>query len=414
MANLFEGLGIRPCDILLPRGVDMRRWAVVACDQFTAQRDYWDAVEEYVGNAPSALHMIVPEIDLDTDKGRAQEARAARMMADYCGQGLFTAVENSFIYVRRQTPHAPLRQGLVVALDLEAYDYAPGSRSLTRATEGTIIERLPPRMAVRRRACLELPHIMVLIDDPDATVIEPLAHMADEDALYDFDLMMASGHISGYRVQGDEPFARVAGALRALKQDGRMLYAMGDGNHSLAAARACWEELKPTLSPLEREDHPARWALVELVNLHDDGLVFHPIHRVIYGVDDQFLPRLMQAMHARPGTGSGHSFTCIQNGLETALTVDAPTNPIDVGTLQDALDAVIAAMPGATVDYVHGADVVRQVAGKPGNAGVLLGAMDKSALFPAVEKLGALPRKTFSMGEACEKRFYLESRRIVR
>lgn len=410
----FQDLGISPCDILLPqKWVDMTRWAVIACDQYTSQQSYWDEAEALVGDAPSTLRMIVPEIYLDMPKAGALQSQAVKVMEDYMRRGLFRRLESSFIYLERATPYAPLRRGLVVAMDLEQYDYNAGSQTLIRATEGTILKRLPPRMEVRRRALLECPHIMILIDDPEGLVIEKTAQYKAACAVeYDFDLMAGAGHVTGYRVHNDAIFDQIARSLRKLKDRGGMLYAMGDGNHSLATAKACWEELKKTLPPEQRENHPARYALAELVNLHDEGLHFHPIHRVLFGVPEDFQARLCAQMGAREGTGGKHTFLSIHNGRETLLSVDNPQNPIDVGTLQDALDAMLEKMPGARIDYVHGESAVRELAARPGNAGILLNAMDKYSLFPAVEQLGTLPRKTFSMGEAPEKRFYLECRAI--
>lgn len=414
MDDAFHGLGIAPCDILLPQPhVDMTRWAVIACDQYTSQPQYWRDVASVVADAPSTLRMMVPEIYLDTPDADALQRGAVDAMQAYWQKGLFRQLTHSFVYLERTTPYAPLRRGLVAAMDLEQYAYTPGSPALIRATEGTIVERLPPRMAVRRRARLECPHIMILIDDPAGLVIEPLAaHKAACPVAYDFDLMARSGHITGYQVRDDALFAQIAGGLRALKDRGGMLYAVGDGNHSLAAAKACWDELKTTLSTAQQQNHPARYALAELVNLHDEGLHFHPIHRVLFNIPEDFYAQLCARMGARAGAGGKHTFTYLEHGRQQVLSVDTPANPLDAGTLQQALDALLEQYPALRIDYVHGDTAARQLAAQAGNAGILLGAMDKHSLFPAVQQLGALPRKTFSMGEAPEKRFYLECRAI--
>ncbi|MDD3242644.1 MAG: DUF1015 domain-containing protein [Eubacteriales bacterium] len=412
MEQRWEGLGIRPCDILLPH-TDLNRWAVVACDQYTSQPEYWDAVEKTAGDAPSALRMMVPEIYLGTARGETMQREAAGNMRAYLENDLFTCLSGSMLYLERATPYAPMRRGLMAAMDLEQYDYTPGSQSLIRATEGTILERLPPRMAVRREAVLEMPHIMVLIDDPDGTVIEPLGQRRDAlERVYDFDLMMASGHLTGYAVRDEKSFDAIAAALGVLKAKGGMLYAMGDGNHSLAAAKACWEEIKAGLTPAQRAAHPARYALVELVNVHDEGLHFHPIHRVLFHAPENFKELLCRAMGAREGAGGAQTFTCLSGETQSVLSVDAPENPIDAGTLQRALDDLMRQYPQMRIDYVHGEETVRELARQADTVGILLPAMDKFTLFPAVERLGALPRKTFSMGEAPEKRFYLECRVI--
>jgi hypothetical protein len=309
----------------------------------------------------------------------------------------------------------------VAAFDLEKYDFKPGNRMPLRATEGTILSRLPPRMDVRRRAALECPHVMILVDDSGRTVIEELSEAkAGMELLYSTQLMAGAGSISGWRVDAPEQFGRIASALEKLAARGGMLFAAGDGNHSLATAKACWDELKVSLTVDERETHPARWALAELVNIHDEGLSFHPIHRVVFNADPVELVALLlwemnkkgweATMGAEAFGAQSIEYSCALD--QGHINVANPPCPLATGTLQQALDAVLPTIPGATVDYVHGDGTAVAMGHKDGNIAFLLKGMDKPELFPAVEKLGVLPRKAFSMGEADEKRFYLECRRI--
>ena len=420
--DTLKAVGMMPADILLPQeGTDMQRWAVIACDQYTSQSDYWEKAEEFVGGAPSALRLIIPEVYLESEKGRALQESTVREMGEYLTDGILRTLPQSFIYVERITPYAPMRRGLVAAFDLDKYDFTPGNSMPIRATEGTILKRLPPRMAVRRQAELELPHIMILIDDPDGTVIEPLGAVKHTlEQAYDTDLMLGAGHVAGWRVHGEPELARIAAALTALNKPGAMLFAVGDGNHSLATAKACWEEIKPSLSEAERENHPARWALAELVNVHDAGLEFHPIHRVVFGADAAgLIAALLWEMNKRGWAASmGAEPTCAQSieyvceGSTGYLNIGNPMCPLAAGSLQQALDAVLEGMPEASIDYVHGDEAAEALGRQPGNTAFLLGVMDKAELFPAVERMGVLPRKAFSMGEADEKRFYMECRRI--
>ncbi len=291
--------------ILLPKpGSDLHRWAVIACDQYTSEPEYWQAVDRLVDNYPSTLRLIFPEVYLEDADGDARIADINASMDQYLADGVLAAQEQGFVLLDRQTSHAPSRKGLMVALDLEAYDYRPGTKTLIRATEGTIVDRLPPRIRVRKNAAVELPHIMVLIDDPERTVIEPL-FAAQLEQVYDFELMQNSGHLRGWKVTQKKLIEQVGGALARLADKERfqkryevaddqvMLYAMGDGNHSFATAKAIWEQLKADAAdPAEVMDHPARYALVELVNVHDPGLEFEAIHRVLFAVDaDDLLSR---------------------------------------------------------------------------------------------------------------------------
>ena len=418
MNEKFSSLGFYPADILLPKDADMEKWAVVACDQFTSEPEYWARVEGSVGGAPSALRLILPEAELKApDVGRRIEAINAAM-DDYLDRGVFRTLKDALVYVEREQSDGRVRHGIVGMVDLEAYDFTPGSGALIRATEGTVLERIPPRAEVRRNAALELPHVMLLIDDPEKTVIEPLAARAGGmEKLYDFDLMEGGGHIRGYRLSDAQTDA-VAEALAGLCTDAAMrkkygvsgasplLFAVGDGNHSLATAKACYEEQKGG-NPL------ARYALVEVVNNHDDALRFEPIHRVLFGVDAKDVMAAFRRFYpnAHEGRGDGHAIEVVYEGYCGFWTVPDPKVQLAVGTLQAFIDEYLMSHDGE-VDYIHGEDVTRELGMKPGNMGFLLPAMGKEQLFKTVMADGVLPRKTFSMGHAQDKRYYVEARRI--
>ena len=460
--------GLKPDDIYLPAGgVDLRRWAVVACDQYTSQPDYWRRVEAYVGARPSTLHIVQPEIDLE--RAGARIPAVHRAMREYLSNGtLVRAVRNGFTLTERTTASGA-RLGLVAAVDLEEYDFTPGSGAMIRATEGTIRERIPPRLRIREGAPLECPHVMLLLDDPAHTVIEPLhARLRETAPLCDFELMENGGRLRVWGVEGDA-LAPVSDALSALweKSDG-FLYAVGDGNHSLATAKARWDALKPALSPGEAQTHPARYALAEIVNLHSPALAFEPIHRVLFGADMEDLvsayrahlasrgmkltaveplssrasgtkpaepssfpasgmkpaePSSSCACGAKPAEPSSSArgmtptdeaeLTFVSGNARASYRVGNPENPLPVAVLQPFLDEYLRSHPAARIDYVHGAAAVESLCQTPHTTGVLLPAINKSALFPAVRQGGALPRKTFSMGEPDEKRYYMECRKIL-
>lgn len=412
-----------PANILIPQVDSMEKWAVIACDQFTSDPAYWARVAETAGDAPSTLRLILPEAELGTPQEAAHTEEINRTMEAYLANGLFRTYENSFVYVERTLQNGSVRKGLVGMVDLEAYDYNPGSTSAVRATERTVTERIPPRQRVRRNASLELPHILLLCDDDRKVLLEPIGAKKESlTKLYDFDLMEGGGHITGYLVSGEEAAAfedrltAYTAACPEKYQDlpgASLVFAVGDGNHSLATAKACWEKLKPTLPEAERETHPARYALVELVNLHDESLEFEPIHRVLFGVEPKKLLEAFLAAYpgAHYGEGEGHQISYILPGEKGVITVPNPTAQLEVGTLQSFLDKYLEAN-GGKIDYIHGADVVEQLASQPDSIGFLLPAMGKDQLFPTVIFDGALPRKTFSMGEAHDKRFYLEARKI--
>ncbi len=392
-----------PCfsrgEILLPRPAFLPQWPVVACDQFTSQPAYWQRVEAQVGSAPSSLRLILPEARLGTADEAAEIAAVHRNMEDYLATGVLRSLADSFVYVERTLPDGRVRRGLVGRIDLEAYDWRPGSQTPVRATEGTVADRLPPRIRVRQGAALELPHVLLLADDPEDLLLGPIAAQRDGlPPLYRTELMEQGGSVAGWQLCGAAADALDA-RLAAYEAAAALPYAVGDGNHSLAAARACWEQLRPLVGP----EHPARYALVELENLHDPALVFEPIHRLVMAE-----PAALLAALAPWCAPDGWPVRWVAGDAEGVVTLDRSRAALPVGALQAALDACA---PGR-VDYIHGEDALRGLARQPGRIGFLLPAMDKALLFPGVLRDGALPRKTFSMGEANEKRYYLESRRI--
>ncbi len=427
-----NSVGVLVPEILLPpQGTDMYKWAVVACDQFTSQKEYWEEARRIIGDAPSTLDLILPEAWLGAQDEQERIARIKEKMQEYLHNGTLVKQPQGFVLVER-TAAGNTRHGLVMALDLEKYDYSKGSGTLIRATEGTIVERIPPRLRIREGAAVELPHILVLIDDPEETVIEPLTAQAEKlPLLYDTDLMLGGGHISGRLVSGEREIMGVLEALTALSDKAAfekkygskpvLLFAMGDGNHSLATAKANWEKIKATLPEEQREDHPARYALIELNNVHDKGIVFEAIHRNVFGIPgEKLVEALLQKLREQnggaeigpeqaPAGGEKHVIPFYYGDKSGAFIVTEPAVQLAVGTLQNAIDAVLKEL-GGEVDYIHGIDVVKELAQKPDTTGFLLPDMEKSELFPTVVYDGALPRKTFSMGEAAEKRYYMEAR----
>jgi hypothetical protein len=421
----FESLGFYPADILLPRDADMTKWAVVACDQFTSQPEYWQAVEETVGEAPSALRLILPEARLNSPDVDRDIAGINDAMKSYLDGGVFQTLEETLLYIERTQSDGRVRHGLIGMVDLDQYDFTPGSGALIRATEGTVLSRIPPRVRVRRDAPIELPHVMLLIDDPDRTVIEPLtAGSGAMEPLYDFDLQQGGGHLKGWKLTAEQ-IGAVAAALTGLcsqevmeskygmKGVAPLLFAVGDGNHSLATAKQCYEDLKKVTPRDQWASLPARYALVEVVNNHDDALTFEPIHRVLFGVDrEDFLAAFRAAYpNAYEGRGEGHVIEVVWEGHDGFLTVPDPKVQLAVGTLQAVIDEYLKTH-GGEVDYIHGDDVTRELGSRPGNLGFLLPAMGKEQLFKTVMADGVLPRKTFSMGHAQDKRYYVEARKI--
>jgi hypothetical protein len=436
--KIISDIGIQIPQVYLPKkGTELTKWAVIACDQFTSQPEYWNEVEQTVGDAPSTLNLTFPEVYLEKPGGEERIKNIQATMRKYMAEGILQP-HDGLVYVER-TVGGKTRKGIVLCLDLEAYDYTKGSSSLIRATEGTIVDRLPPRMKIRDGALLELPHILVLIDDPNCTVIEPLRDARSKlEKLYDFDLMLESGHLAGFAVN-EEFENKVVEALRGLakpetfaakygigKDQPVLLFAMGDGNHSLATAKAIWEKIKPQVGM----DHPARYALVEIENVHDEGLEFEPIHRVLFGLKKDLFAELEKTFSANLSYRSVSSADEMVKAVDSAqgdkqaiglvgggkgfgvIAIANPSSNLPVGTIQPFLDVFLKEGGAEKIDYVHGEDVTVKLGSQPNNAGFYLPGMSKSDLFKTVILDGALPRKTFSMGEAREKRFYMEARKI--
>ena len=414
-------LPFKPANILLPRDCDLSLWSVVACDQYTSRPEYWQRVENRVGRAPSTLRMILPESCLEGPSVETDIMEINNTMSRYLREGRFQELPDALIYVERTLDNGKIRRGLIGAVDLEAYDYEPGSTSAIRCTEGTVMSRIPPRVAVRKNAPIEVPHVMLLMDDPHRMIIEPLsARTGEMEKLYDFALMERGGSIRGWLLTG-ELKDWVLQALKTRKNrveqdlDG-LLFAVGDGNHSLATAKECWERRKGMIPPERWAEEPARYALCEVVNLHDEAVEFKPIHRLVFGVRPEELLDALMAYYpsAVQGRGEGHALPfVISRWSRGEITVARPQAQLPVGTLQNFLDDYIASHPKARVDYIHGEDEARKLAEEREDAvAFLMPGLDKGKLFQTVIHDGALPRKTFSMGEAYDKRFYLEARKI--
>ncbi len=403
-------------DILLPQNVDMEKWAVIACDQFTSDPAYWQRVRQNAGASPSTIQLILPEAELSGNRKAAVDAINAAM-AKYYADGVFAEYKNAYIYVERTLENGSVRPGLIGMVDLEAYDYNPGSVSPIRATEKTVLERIPPRKEIRKDAPLEFPHVLMLCDDHDGCLIEPVTAIKDQlPVVYDFDLMECGGHIQGWLLQGetakafDDRFTAYSATYEqkyAGLSGAKVLLAVGDGNHSLATAKSCYEELKAMNPGVDLSDHPARYALVELENIHDASQVFEPIHRIVTNVDTTELLNYIQGFCAEGGF-------CVEyccGSEKGVLTLDKSRGELAVAVLQELLDNFLAENKGE-IDYIHGEEEVYALAGQGNAVGFLLPAMGKGQLFRGVIDRGVLPRKTFSMGHAREKRYYLEGRKI--
>ena len=414
---------LKKANILLPKDADMEKWADIASHQYTSEPENWKKVEEIVGDAPSTLKITLPEIYLE---GKDVDQRIANINAEMDrleNEGFFKVLEDSLIYMERTQANGKVRKGLIGMVDLEDYSYEKGSQTLIRATEGTVLERIPPRVKVRENASLELPHIMLLIDDEKKEIIEGLtSKVAEDDVVYDFDLMQNGGHIKGYKVP-DNLINDIFGGLENLakkevfeekyqvKDKGVLLFSVGDGNHSLATAKACYENLKKVLPKEEYENHPARYALVEIVNLHSDALEFEPIHRVVFGVNPEHMIEELGKYYEISESPEGQRIEYVYNGVDKVIYIKNPKSNLAVGSLQMFIDEYIKEN-GGKVDYIHGDDVTKELGSKEGNIGFLLPNMKKTDLFKTVILDGALPRKTFSMGHSYDKRYYLEARKI--
>lgn len=410
-------------NILLPKNTDMTKWSVVACDQYTSEPEYWNDVEKIVGDAPSTLKLTLPEIYLEDENISERIAKINSNMKALLDEDFFNEYKDSMIYLERTQSDGKIREGLIGVVDLEAYSYEKGAETPIRATEKTVIERIPPRVKIRENAPLELPHIMILIDDDKKQIIENLKNkVSEDDIVYDFDLMKNGGHVKGYLLN-EETMDEVDKGLKELadkevfakKYDVNnkevLLFAMGDGNHSLATAKACYEKLKETMSEEEYLNNPARYALVELVNLHSPALEFEAINRVIFNTNPEKLLNSLKEYYQINKDGNGQEIEVITNDVDEKWYIENPKSNIAVGSIQIFLDEYLKNNEGK-IDYIHGEETTKTLAKQSGNVGFIFEAMPKNELFKTVILDGSLPRKTFSMGHSYDKRYYLESRKI--
>ena len=448
MQTFFSNIWIKVPEIYLPKQwIDIKKRSVVACDQYTSQPEYRKEVQNFIGKDPSTYNIIFPEVYLEEAGKKERIENIHKNMNNYIQEGIVESQWDCFILVDRKTSHTSSRKWLIVALDLEKYDYSIWSQTLIRATEWTILDRLPPRIDIRKNAPLELPHIMVLIDDPEKTVIEPLFTTLEKyPKAYDSDLMMEGGHVTGYKIADETTIVDIVQNLENLANKktftqkyninedmGVLLFAMGDGNHSLATAKAIWEDKKKWLNETEKDNHPTRFALVELVNIHDNGLVFEPIHRVIFNVQTESIEQEMEIYfenqwskihrenyqtfeemknNMKKSDKSTQYFCMMYTWKYSIVSIKNPKLHLEVANVQSFLDTYLTSHAQSKIDYIHGENITDQLGTKEGNIWFILPIMDKKEFFPTVIIDGALPRKTFSMGEAEEKRYYLECREI--
>lgn len=415
---------LKRANILLPKKeIDMTKWSVVACDQYTSEPEYWEKVESIVGDNPSTLRLTLPEIFLEEENVEERISKINSTMQEYIDNNIFDEYKDTMLYIERTQKDGRVREGIIAMVDLEDYNFEVGSESLIRATEKTVIERIPPRLKVRENALLELPHIMILIDDEKKEIIEQLKNKVnEEDKVYDFDLMENGGHIKGFKLT-DETISNIENKIELLadkesfekryevKDKGVLLFAMGDGNHSLATAKTNYENIKKELSEEEYLNHPSRYALVELVNLHSEALEFEPIHRVIFDTDVDKLIKSLYEYYDINEEGNGEYFELVTKDIDKKLYISNPKSNISVGSIQIFLDEYLKENKGK-IDYIHGDETTKNMGKQDNNVAILFDVMKKEELFKTVILDGALPRKTFSMGHSYDKRYYLEARKI--
>lgn len=435
----FAEYGVEIPEILLPKNIDLKSWSVIACDQYTQDKPYWEKAAESAGGKPSTLNLIFPEVYLNDSDGEDRIKKIHESMKSYLSSGLFDS-EEECIYIERKTEYGRIRKGLVLAVDLENYEWKPGTKALIRATEATVPERIPPRMKIRTGAPLELPHIMLLANDPKDLLVGGAGKLAKSSSpVYDGDLMINSGHITGWSLKGKEAENTIENALSSLAKDGTdkdgntFLFAVGDGNHSLATAKAVWDQHKKTLSESEKESSPVRYALVEIVNIYDEGLTFEPIHRVIFNQDAGQLilfieeelggevktfgseKELEDFIASKNAKGARYGFITSVDGQEKLCALETSITDLAIAALQPVLDEYLnnhSKDKKNDIDYIHGTEDVVKL-GKKGNAlSILLPPIAKDSFFATINGRGVLPRKSFSMGEASEKRFYVEARKL--
>ena len=437
----LEEYGIKVPQILLPKNIDLSSWSVIACDQYTQDLDYWKRAEENVGSSPSTLKLILPEVYLNSLDKQERIQKIRQTMKDYLESDVFDKPRNCFIYIERKTEFGRMRKGLVAQIDLETYEWKPFSNANIRATEATIVERIPPRMEIRRGAALELPHIMLLVNDKEKLLVEGSSLVAKKnEPLYDGKLMNNGGYITGWTLSSKEEIDVVTKAVNQIAQknassDGStFLFAVGDGNHSLATAKAVWDEYKATLkengaSEKELLENPVRYALVEIVNIYDEGLTFEPIHRVIFDIDSQklitFLCEKLEGEATQVNSkeeleklvkcsSADFGFSFVQDGEQKYVNLKTSIKELAVARLQPVIDDFLSLEENqkAEIDYIHGTQEVLELGTKNNATGILLPPIAKDSFFETINGRGPLPRKSFSMGEADEKRFYLECRQL--
>ena len=431
----LEDLGLRIPEILLPKNIDLSTWSVIACDQYTQDKDYWKNVEEKAGNKPSTLNLILPEVYLGSPDKADRIKKIRQSMKEYLDTGVFADAKKCFIYLERKTAFGRTRKGLVAQIDLETYEWKPFSKANIRATEATIVERIPPRMEIRKGAPLELPHIMLLVNDKDDLLVGANKPTDGRAPIYDGDLMANGGHITGWALESKVDIEGVEKALNLIAEknaspDGStFLFAVGDGNHSLATAKAVWDEYKKEHP--EDKDSPVRYALIEIVNIYDTGLTFEPIHRVIFNIDNEALiKKLAEKLNAnikalddadkvikavKDSWANFGFFYLDSEGKQKNVLLETKIKELAVARLQPEIDAFLKELQDqskAEIDYIHGTDEVLKLGSKENSLGILLPPIAKDSFFETINGRGPLPRKSFSMGEADEKRFYLECRRL--
>ena len=431
----LEDLGLRIPEILLPKNIDLSTWSVIACDQYTQDKDYWKNVEEKAGNKPSTLNLILPEVYLGSPDKADRIKKIRQSMKEYLDTGVFADAKKCFIYLERKTAFGRTRKGLVAQIDLETYEWKPFSKANIRATEATIVERIPPRMEIRKGAPLELPHIMLLVNDKDDLLVGANKPTDGRAPIYDGDLMANGGHITGWALESKVDIEGVEKALNLIAEknaspDGStFLFAVGDGNHSLATAKAVWDEYKKEHP--EDKDSPVRYALIEIVNIYDTGLTFEPIHRVIFNIDNEALiKKLAEKLNGnikalddadkvikavKDSLANFGFFYLDSEGKQKNVLLETKIKELAVARLQPEIDAFLKELQDqskAEIDYIHGTDEVLKLGSKENSLGILLPPIAKDSFFETINGRGPLPRKSFSMGEADEKRFYLECRRL--
>lgn len=411
--NVFE-----PANILMPKDTSLEKWAVIACDQFTSQPEYWERVESHVGDAASSLRLIFPEAKLGEESSEiVSEIRET--MENYLKTNVFAEYKNSFIYVERTLLDGSVRKGIVGTINLDEYDYSPHSQSAIRATEKTVVERIPPRKIIRENAMLELPHILLFSDDEKDIMCGYLEEMKEElPLLYSFELMEDGGHIEGRLVSGVvaerfmtklEEYGDFISVKYADSKKTPMMFAVADGNHSLATAKACYEDIRLKNQGEDLRDHPARFALVEMVNIHDEAQKFEPIHRIVKNAD---VNALLGALILDSCAEDGYPIKWYSGEKHGTIYLDPEKGQLPIGILQNFLDEYLSVHLGV-IDYIHGEDVVKNLAKEANSIGFALPVIEKDKFFKGIIEDGVLPRKTFSTGHAQEKRYYLEARKIV-